>query len=96
MSRTITFGEFEWDAEKSRTNESKHDVSFMEASRAFTDPYAIDLPDLVHPERLLLLGMTMPERLLCVVYTERTSSGNLRIISARKASSHEKKTYQGR
>jgi hypothetical protein len=33
--------------------------------------------DAAHPDRLILLGMTMPERLLYVVYTERTSSGRL-------------------
>jgi hypothetical protein len=32
-------------------------------SRAFLDPRAVDRPDLVHPDRLVLFGMTMPERL---------------------------------
>ncbi len=47
-----------------------------------------------HPERLILLGMTMPERLLYVVYTERAASGRLRIISARRATRHEQKSYE--
>ena len=57
----------------------------MEAARAFLDPFAVDLSDAAHPDRLILLGMTMPERLLYVVYSERTSSGRLRIVSARRA-----------
>ena len=53
----------------------------------------MDLPDVAHPERLVLLGMTMPERLLYVVYTERTHAGRLRIISAWRATRHEQETY---
>ena len=47
----------------------KHGVTFMEAARAFLDPFAVDLPDLGHPERMILLGMSMPERLLYVALT---------------------------
>ncbi|HEY1690986.1 MAG TPA: BrnT family toxin [Polyangiaceae bacterium] len=68
----------------------------MEAARAFLDPFAIDLADATHPDRLVLLGMSMPERLLYVVYTERASSGRLRIISARRATRHEQKSYEER
>ena len=93
---TEVAGEFEWDVGKSQANVRKHGVTFMEAVRAFLDPFAIDFPDLTHPERLVLLGMTMPERLLYVVYTERASSGRLRIISARRATRHEQKNYQDR
>jgi uncharacterized DUF497 family protein len=95
MATEIT-GDFEWDADKSRANVRKHGVTFMEATRAFLDPFAVDLPDATHPERLVLLGMTMPERLLYVVYTERASSGRLRIISARRATRHEQKNYEDR
>jgi uncharacterized DUF497 family protein len=89
-------GEFEWDVAKAQANARKHGVSFMEAARAFLDPFAVDLPDVAHPERLVLLGMTMPERLLYVVYTERVSSGRLRIVSARRATRHEQKNYEDR
>jgi uncharacterized DUF497 family protein len=89
-------GDFEWDVSKARANIRKHGVTFMEAARAFLDPFAVDLADATHPERLILLGMTMPERLLYVVYTERTSSGRLRIISARRATRHEQKNYEER
>jgi len=73
-----------------------HRVSFQEALRAFLDPYAIDLPDVAHEHRWVLLGKTMPERLLYVVYTERAPSGRLRIISARRATRHEQKSYGDR
>ncbi len=89
-------GEFEWDVGKAELNVRKHGVSFMDAVRAFLDPLAIDLPDVARPERLILLGMTAPDRLLYVVYTERASSGRLRIISARRATRHEQKNYEDR
>jgi uncharacterized DUF497 family protein len=91
---TEIVGDFEWDTSKAAANLLKHGVSFMEAARAFLDPFAVDLPDVAHPERLVLLGMTMPERLLYVVYTERTPSGRLRLISARRATRHEQKNYE--
>jgi uncharacterized DUF497 family protein len=94
LMATEIAGEFEWDVGKSRANVRKHGVTFMEAARAFLDPFAVDLPDLAHPERMVLLGMSMPERLLYVVYTERVSSGRLRIISARRATRHEQKNYE--
>jgi uncharacterized DUF497 family protein len=89
-------GEFEWDVAKAQANARKHGVTFMEAARAFLDPFAVDLPDVTHPERMVPLGMTMPERLLYVVYAERVSSGRHRIISARMATRHEQKNYEER
>jgi uncharacterized DUF497 family protein len=43
---------------------------------------------------MILLGMSMPERLLYVVYTERAPYGRIRIISARRATRHEQKNYE--
>jgi hypothetical protein len=71
-------------------------LTFMEAVRAFLDPFAVDLPDAAHPDRLVRIGMTLPERLLYVVYTEKTPSGRLRVITARRATRHEQKNYEER
>lgn len=47
-------------------------------------------------ERFLLLGMSSQSRMLVVVHCEVGSDGNeLRIISARKATSSERKYYEG-
>jgi uncharacterized DUF497 family protein len=40
--------------------------------------------------------MTLPERLLYVVYTEKIEAGRIRIIGARRATRHEKKSYEER
>jgi uncharacterized protein len=50
---------FEWDANKAATNLRKHGVSFEEAATVFSDPDALDGPDLKHSEqeeRSLRLG----------------------------------------
>jgi uncharacterized protein len=91
---TIVVGEFEWDSVKELANIRKHGVTFTEASRAFLDPLGQDFPDETHTDRWILLGMTMPERLLYVVYADRLPSGRIRIISARKATAHEKEAYE--
>ena len=43
--RTEIVGDFEWDSAKATANLRKHRVSFMEAVRAFLDPFAVDLRD---------------------------------------------------
>lgn len=87
--------EFEWDGDKARSNLSKHGVSFEEALTAFYDPLSVAIPDPDHSQgerRFLLLGLSQRNRLLVVSHTERGS--NLRLISARIATSHERKKYE--
>jgi len=84
---------FIWDPAKARSNWRKHGVTFEEAVEAFDDPACIEEADsdLLYNEpryrRLCMLGNCI----LVVVYTERGEV--TRIISARKATSHEQKTY---
>ena len=50
---------FEWDAEKDRDNQAKHDVSFSMAQRAFLDPHRVIVEDMNHSreeERLYCIG----------------------------------------
>lgn len=84
---------FEWDDEKAARNAAKHGVTFEAAREAFDDPNALEDPD--HDpgeERWKLIGMTRTG-LLLVVHTDRHERH--RIISARKATSHEKARYRG-
>ena len=86
---------FEWDPRKALANLSKHGVSFEEASTAFGDPLSLTIPDPEHSrgeERFILLGQSGHGRLLVVVHTE--DNDHIRIISARRASRREKKTYE--
>ena len=50
---------FEWDEEKDRDNQSKHDVSFSMAQRAFLDPQRVIVEDMNHSkeeERFYCIG----------------------------------------
>lgn len=86
---------FEWDATKAESNLAKHAVSFEEAATVFGDPVSITIPDPAHSQtevRFVILGHSHHGRLLVVVHTER--GDNIRIISARLASRHERKQYE--
>ena len=88
--------QFEWDAHKATTNEKKHDVSFEEARSVFYDERArlIDDPDHSDDEaRFILLGLSSSLRLLVVCHCYRSDDNVIRIISARKATAGELKSY---
>jgi len=84
---------FVWDTRKATANLKKHRVSFEEASTAFDDELAAYYPDSLHDDRFILIGYSRRQRLLYVVYAEVTPDA-IRIISARKATRHEKARYE--
>ena len=86
---------FEWDESKAKSNLAKHGVSFEEASTVFGDLLSLTIPDPAHSQvedRSIMLGQSHRRKLLVVVHTER--GDNIRIISARRASRKERKTYE--
>lgn len=91
---TVRHGRFEWDATKAASNLRKHRVSFEEAAGCFLDPHGLDLADRVHPDRLVLIAYSVASRMLTVVYAERAEGAILRLISARRATAHEKALYE--
>ena len=84
---------FTWDPRKATSNKKKHGVSFEEAATVFGDPLALAVEDAVEPERTLLLGMSERLRVLVVVHVELPSE-TIRLISARRATSHERRRYE--
>jgi uncharacterized protein len=85
---------FEWDDDKAQASLAKHGVSFDEAQTCFYDPEQVAFYDLEHSEdedRELLIGHSDQGRLLIVSYTLREPA--IRLISARKATRREAKTY---
>ena len=89
---TVVHGEFEWDADKANQNVSKHSVAFDEAALAMRDSLAIDFDDLAEPENVVTLAASPTGAILYIVSTERRD--RVRIISARKATSHERRIYE--
>lgn len=84
---------FEWDPAKAARNARKHGVTFEEASECLSDPLALFLEDAKHPDRAVLIGSSRVSRLVFAVYVE-TSVAIIRIISARKVVSRERKLYE--
>jgi len=87
--------EFEWDDEEAISNIKKHDVSFEEGATIFNDPLLASILDPDHSkreERYISMGISAQGRLLVVVHTEREE--RIRLISCRKATSAERKTYE--
>jgi uncharacterized protein len=85
----------EWDAAKAASNLRKHGVSFEEAATALADDFSVTGADPEHSvgeRRFVTFGMSNAERLLVVSHTERGDA--LRIISARRATKHERRIYE--
>ena len=84
---------FTWDPRKAASNARKHGVTFEEAATVFADPLALAIEDAVDPGRTLLIGLSERMRVLVAVYAELDEDA-IRIISARRATSHERKHYE--
>ncbi|WP_066376838.1 BrnT family toxin [Anabaena sp. CA = ATCC 33047] len=85
--------EFEWDTNKAESNFVKHGVTFAEAAEVFFDPFYQEGDASANNEqRDFILGYSLSQRLLLVVYIERTA--RKRIISARPATKSERRLYE--
>jgi hypothetical protein len=91
---------FDWDANKARSNQRKHDTSFQMATTVFKDPLALTIYDDEHSEdedRWITLGRAGNGQYLVVVHTSaqiETTEIKVRIISARKADQDEIRDYE--
>ncbi|CAG0940756.1 hypothetical protein ANRL1_00263 [Anaerolineae bacterium] len=84
---------FEWDEGKAQSNTEKHGVTFEQAAEAFFDPfYQTGDASVDDEQRDFILGYSMTQHLLLVVFTERGE--RTRIISARLAIRYERKLYE--
>jgi uncharacterized protein len=89
-----TLDGFEWDDGNREKNWFVHQVEWTEAEEAFLSSPIIVLPDPKHSlaeNRLVLLGRTLADRRLVVVFTIRNN--RIRVISARDMSKKERKMY---
>jgi len=87
--------QFEWDPEKAKQNYKKHRVYFEEAATVFYDPLSATFNDPDHSIselRLITVGFSSRGRLLVVSHTE--GEKNIRIVSARTATAHERRRHE--
>ena len=90
--------QFEWDTTKAASNLKKHGISFDEAKSVFYDEFAVQFYDDGYSDdedRFLMLGLSCESKILLVCHCERDSGHTIRIISARKATTNERKHYKG-
>ena len=59
----------------------------------FADPLALVVADALYRDRAVLIGQSEKQQLLVTVFVE-LSEDWVRIISARRATSHERKQYE--
>ena len=86
---------FGWDPDKAQKNLDNPQVSFPEAATVFGDPLSMTFYDPDHSrdeERYITIGHSDSGQLLMVAHIDRDS--NIRIISARKSTRHEKRSYE--
>lgn len=86
---------FQSDKHKAKQNLKRHKVSFEEASTVFGDTLSRTIDDPLHSEdedRYVIIGQSVQGRLLVVVHAIR--GDKIRIISARIATSSERKEYE--
>jgi uncharacterized DUF497 family protein len=86
--------EFEWDQAKEARNLEKHGISFVAAARVLEGGIALQSrSDQGGEERWVAIGMH-PEagKVIAIVYAMR--EGRHRIISARRARTHEEAEYR--
>jgi uncharacterized protein len=83
-----------WSEEKNRLNKAYHRISFETAQLVFNDRFALSRPD-PHSDgdRWQTVGLIGHVTVL-VVHTDPEPEGTGRIISARKATPHERRAYE--
>ena len=88
---------FEWDEAKNRSNKKKHGIDFETAQLIFDDPHCISFVERVSngEERWHAIGSIENIIVIVVVHTYREEAFDevIRIISARRATRHERKLY---
>lgn len=84
-----------WDTEKAAANILKHGgIEFSHATTVLDDPMAVTIEDIRHGEqRFVTLGTDLLGRVLVVVYAY-AGDQEIRLISARKASPKERRSYE--
>ena len=89
---------FTWDEDKNRRNLAKHKISFETARLVFEDPFHVSRldRDVEGEERWQTMGLigSIVVVLVAHTYREEGDEAVIRIISARKATSHERRYYE--
>ena len=84
-----------WHSNKNRENRQKHGISFETAQLVFQDPYHLSAEDPYRYEQRWKTIGVVNQTIIIVIHTLPTPPAEAgRIISARKANSHERRIYE--
>jgi len=87
--------EFEWDEAKRKENLLKHGLDFLDAPTLFNGPMLVNLDTREDYGEPRWIGIGILESICAVVaFTERSGGEVIRIISLRKALTHERKAFE--
>ncbi len=86
--------QFEWDEHKNQSNIAKHGLDLADAPSVFASPLRVTLDNRFDygEDRFIALGL-LGVRVVYIVFTEPEEE-IIRIISMRKAVTHEQKQYE--
>ncbi len=87
--------EFQWNEAKRKENLRKHGIDFVDTPEVFESPMIarIDRREVYGEDRWIGIGYSQG-RVVVICFTERNNGQTIRIISARKALSHERKAFE--
>jgi uncharacterized protein len=84
--------EFEWDEAKRLANLDKHGIDFIDVPDVFDgDIVTVEDDRYSYGEQRFITFGILQERIVAIVHAERDES--IRIISTRKATKYEQRTY---
>jgi uncharacterized DUF497 family protein len=83
-----------WDPQKAKSNYRKHKIRFADAESVLFDTMGLTIEDhdIDGEKRFVTVGSDATGRIVLVVYSYRENL--IRLISARKATSSERKHYE--
>ena len=94
----MTAYHFTWDPAKAAANFRKHGIAFEDAIDVFLDPLRLTVQDRIEGQehRWQTVGTINWTALVVVAHTDNEDDGTVyvRIISARRASKHERRNYE--
>lgn len=86
---------FIWDRNKNEINIEKHGLDFADAYKVFESPMMVGLDERKEygEDRWIGIGLLDNTRVVVIVFTE-PEEDTIRVISFRKATTHERKKYE--
>jgi uncharacterized protein len=93
----VTTMRLEWDENKNIDNIRKHGLDFVDAWQVFESPLLVNPDDRAYygEDRWIGIGIMSNGVVVVIVFTEK-EQGNIRVISMRKATKHERERYEKR